>query len=143
MTPVAIRQFRFPEDYVDVIRLWEATEKGLHIGRSDAPGEIEKKLQRDPDLFLVAEADGELIGTVIGGYDGRRGFIYHLAVDAAFRGRGIAARLMSEVEDRLRARGCLRGYLFVLRDNEDAVFFYEKQGWERMEYVYSYGKDLI
>lgn len=104
MTPVSIRQFRYPEDYVRVIRLWETTERGLHVGRSDTPGEIEKKLQRDPDLFLVAEVEGALIATVIGGYDGRRGFIYHLAVDAAFRGRGIAARLMYEVEDRLRAR---------------------------------------
>ena len=50
------------------------------MGRSDTLAEITKKVQRDPDLFLVAEADGRLIGSVIGGFDGRRGMIYHLAV---------------------------------------------------------------
>ena len=75
-----IREFRFSEDYSRAFQLWEGIEKGIHVGPSDAPDEIDKKLERDPDLFLVAEADGDLIGTVIGGYDGRRGFIYHLAV---------------------------------------------------------------
>ena len=56
-------------------------EKGVHVGRSDTPAEIEKKLARDPDLFLVAECEQQIIGSVIGGYDGRRGMIYHLAVD--------------------------------------------------------------
>lgn len=143
MAPVTVRQFNYPEDYPRVLHLWERMEKGLHVGRSDVPVEIEKKLQRDPDLFLVAEAEGELVGAVVGGYDGRRGFIYHLAVASDFRGQGIASRLMGEVETRLRARGCLRTYLFVLRDNEEAMHFYEKHGWERMEYVYPYGKDLI
>lgn len=143
MAPVTVRQFSYPEDYARVIYLWKRMEKGVHIGRSDGPMEIKKKLQRDPDLFLVAEVGDELVGAVVGGYDGRRGFIYHLAVAQDFRGQGIASRLMNEVEDRLRALGCLRTYLFVLRGNEDAMHFYERNGWERMEYVYSYGKDLI
>ncbi|NOH02579.1 MAG: hypothetical protein HND47_11805 [Chloroflexi bacterium] len=64
--------------------MWQGIESGMHVGRSDTPGEIQKKIQRDPDLFLVAEADGRLIGTVIGGFDGRRGMIYHLAVEKKF-----------------------------------------------------------
>lgn len=117
-------------------------EKGVSVGRSDAPEQIEKKLQRDRDLFLVAEADGEIIGTIIGGFDGRRGLIYHLAVAASFRGQGIGSRLMDEVEVRLRAKGCIRCYLLVKVDNDEAVVYYEKRGWKRMDYVYTYGKDF-
>ncbi len=139
---IEIREFLYPVDYLKAIQLWQSIEKGVSVGRSDAPDQIEKKLQRDPDLFLVAEADGEMIGTIIGGFDGRRGLIYHLAVAASFRGRGIGSRLMDEVEARLRAKGCIRCYLHVTVDNEEAVDYYEKRGWKRMDYVYTYGKDL-
>ena len=75
-----IREFCFPNDYAPTLKLWENIEMGINVGRSDTPEEIQKKLKRDPDLFLVAELNEEIIGTVIGGYDGRRGMIYHLAV---------------------------------------------------------------
>ncbi len=115
--PVQLREFRFPEDYPAARFLWENAGSGIHVRRSDEPEEIQKKLQRDPDLFLVAEADGKLIGTVIGGFDGRRGLIYHLAVDATFRQHGIGSLLMDEVERRLKAKGCLKCYLMVAEDN--------------------------
>src|SRR5215211_9346599 len=106
--PFQIREFHFPEDYNSVLHLWQSIEKGVHVGRSDTLAEIEKKIARDPDLFLVAELDGVIIGSVIGGFDGRRGLVYHLAVAAAFRGLGIGSRLMEEVESRLRFKGCLK-----------------------------------
>ena len=108
---VDLREFRFADDYDAVMGFWESIEKGMHIGPSDAPEEIQKKIQRDPDLFLVAELNNEIVGTVIGGFDGRRGMIYHLAVAASLRGQGIGSRLMSEVESRLRAKGCIKSYL--------------------------------
>ena len=104
--------------------------------------EIEKKITRDPDLFLVAESDGSIIGSVIGGYDGRRGLIYHLAVAAAFRGQGIGSRLMDEVESRLRAKGCLKCYLLVTHDNTEVEDYYQQRGWQHMDYVHLYGKEL-
>ena len=139
---IRIREFSYPDDYALVIQLWENMEKGVHIGRSDTPNEIEKKLKRDPDLFLVAEADGELVGTAIGGYDGRRGAIYHLAVAASFRGQGISTRLMDEVEAHLRAKGCVRCYLFVMPDNVEAMRYYQKHDWQPMA-VHPYAKDLV
>jgi ribosomal protein S18 acetylase RimI-like enzyme len=139
---IQIRQFCFPADYQPVYELWESMEKGVHVGRSDTLPEIEKKLSRDPDLFLVAEADGCIIGSVIGAFDGRRGFIYHLAVAASFRGMGVGSRLMDEVEVRLRARGCLKCFLLVKNDNTEAEIYYQHHGWKHLDSVHIFGKDL-
>jgi ribosomal protein S18 acetylase RimI-like enzyme len=140
---IQVRQFCFPADYQQVIDLWSSIEKGVRVGRSDSPGEIEKKMDRDPDLFLVAECENKIIGSVIGGYDGRRGLIYHLAVNAAFRGQGVGSRLMDEVESRLRAKGCLKCYLLIANDNLDVGAFYQAQGWQQMTDVSLYGKTLL
>jgi ribosomal protein S18 acetylase RimI-like enzyme len=142
ISAVSIRPFQYPEDYPAARALWESMEKGVGLGRSDSPQEIEKKAAHDADLFLVAETGGALIGTVIGGFDGRRGLIYHLAVAHAYRKQGLATLLMEEVEARLRARGCLKCYLLVLDGNDEAAQFYEKRGWNLMDYVRLYGKEL-
>jgi ribosomal protein S18 acetylase RimI-like enzyme len=139
---VQVREFHYPENYPAARFLWENAGSGIHVRRSDEPEEIQKKLRRDPDLFLIAEAQGRLIGTVIGGFDGRRGLIYHLAVEAAFRQQGVGSLLMDEVERRLKAKGCLKCYLMVAVDNEDAMRFYEKREWERMDTIYTYTKTL-
>ena len=145
---VFLREFVFPDDYAEVIQLWETAGPGIHVRRSDRPEEIAKKLQRDPDLFLVAVAPAgdsagayTIVGSVLGGFDGRRGIMYHLAVSQDFRQRGVGALLMDELERRLRLKGCIKYYLLVTYDNVDAQRFYEKRGWERME-LYIYGKDL-
>lgn len=139
---VSIRTFRHPQDYATVLALWQSMETGVHVGRSDAPGEIEKKLTRDPDLFLVAEAGEKLVGAVLGGFDGRRGLIYHLAVAEEYRRQGVGAQLMDEVEKRLREKGCLKCYLLVLNGNDSAARFYEHLGWSEMEQLRLFGKEL-
>jgi ribosomal protein S18 acetylase RimI-like enzyme len=138
---VSIRAFVYPDDYPAVLELWKNAGPGIHLRRSDTPEEIAKKIRRDPDLFLVAEADAALVGAVLGGFDGRRGMMYHLAVAEAYRGRGIGLALMDELERRLREKGCIRYYLLVTPDNEGAIQFYERHGWERMP-LYAYGKDI-
>lgn len=139
---ISIRAFRFPADYDGAIQLWQHAGDGIGVGPSDQPGEIEKKLQRDPDLFLVAEDDGQLVGTVIGGFDGRRGLIYHLAVAGTHQRQGLASQLMQEIETRLRVRGCLKAYLLVKKGNQTAISFYEARGWGEMDHVHLYGKNL-
>jgi ribosomal protein S18 acetylase RimI-like enzyme len=139
---IQVREFCFPADYEPVFALWKDIERGVHTGRSDTPAEIEKKLGRDPDLFLVAEANGCIIGSVIGGYDGRRGLVYHLAVSSEFRGLGVGSRLMNELESRLRAKGCLKCYLLVTADNPEAEIYYQHRGWQHMDSIRLYGKEL-
>ncbi|MGZ6346251.1 MAG: GNAT family N-acetyltransferase, partial [Anaerolineales bacterium] len=95
-----------------------------------------------PDLFLIAEIGSKMIGTVLGGFDGRRGMVYHLAVSKEYRRQGVGEALMGELERRLKTKGCIRCYLLVTTENENAVQFYEKRGWLHMNYVLTYGKDL-
>jgi len=142
MSAVRLREFRFPDDYAAVRRLWEEAGPGVRLGASDDREEIRTKLERDPDLFLIAEVDGQIVGTVLGGFDGRRGLIYHLAMSAPYRQKGIGASLMAEVEDRLRAKGCRCCYLLVTTDNEYAMRFYERRGWTRLDTICTYAKDL-
>lgn len=142
MTSVSIREFRYPQDYPRALQLWNEVGEGVRVGPSDTSAEIEKKLKRDPDLFLVAEAAGELVGTVIGGFDGRRGHVYHLAVAPGYRRQRVGSRLMSELETRLRAKGCIRCYLLVRPGNEGARQHYEHLGWREMD-DHLYGKDLV
>ena len=138
---LVLREFIFPSDYPQVINLWKNAGPGIHLRRSDERDEIIKKLQRDPDLFLVAEINGHIIGSVLGGFDGRRGMIYHLAIDDSYRKKGIGTALMNELENRMKQKGCIRSYLLITRDNLDAVRFYETVGWEQMDLLI-YGKDL-
>lgn len=128
-----IREFCFPDDYDGALKLWGSMEVGVQVGRSDTPEEIQRKLQRDPDLFLIAEANNVIIGTIIGGFDGRRGMIYHLAVQSNFREQGIGSLLLAEVEKRLKAKGCRKCYLLVTADNTGAAKFYEQRDWNEMK----------
>jgi ribosomal protein S18 acetylase RimI-like enzyme len=134
-----LRDFDLDRDYDAAVALWGAA--GLGVGRSDSREELAKKLQHDPDLFLVAEADGRLVGTVIGGFDGRRGLMYHLAVAADQRRQGLGRALMQALEDRLRAKGCRRCYLLVRRGNAEALDFYAAEGWSEMD-VHLLSKDI-
>lgn len=130
---VTIRSFNFPEDYQEVIDLWSRAGSGVHLGRSDSLEEISKKVRHDPDLFLVAEKDGQVVGAVLGGFDGRRGLAYHLAVSPSLRRSGIGSALMQALEDRLFEKGCLRAYLLLTKDNPDALNFYQANGWEELD----------
>lgn len=136
-----IREYK-PDDYERVFALWSQAGPGLRIRPSDRREEVIKKLARDPDLFLVAESSEEIVGVVMGAWDGRRGWLHHLAVSPACRRRGVAAALVGTVEKRLRRKGCLKVNLLVFRDNEGARCFYERLGYQEMTPVVAMGKEL-
>lgn len=116
------------EDYDQVIELWQKV--GLRVGPTDSRAGISRKLERDADLFLVAHDDERIIGAVMGCYDGRRGWANHVAVDPAYQRQGIGAALMGELEERLRASGCVKFNLLVARSNADVQGFYDQLGFE-------------
>jgi ribosomal protein S18 acetylase RimI-like enzyme len=121
-----------------IVRLWR------EVFRPDAPHNdpalaIREKVALERDLFLVAELDGAVVGTAMGGYDGHRGWIYAVAVAAGYRRRGIASALIRRLEADLAKRGCLKVNLQVRRSNAAVVAFYEKLGF-RVEDMISMGK---
>ena len=128
-----IREFNVEGDYDIVRTLWREAGSGIQLSLSDEQEEIRKKLNRDPDLFLVAEEGKLIVGAVLGGFDGRRGMVYHLAVQPEYRERGIGRALMEELERRLRAKGCLKYYLLVTKDNQEALAYYRQMGCDEME----------
>jgi len=128
-------------DYDAVYGLWAGVGTGVSLRPSDQRSEIEKKLTRDPDLFLVAEVEGHVAGVIIGGWDGRRGWLHHLAVDPAYRRQGIATALIREVEARLKDKGCLKVNLLVFAENERARKLYRDLGYNEMS-VIAMGKEL-
>lgn len=127
-----IRNFKL-EDYDNVVELWRNGK--LSIGESDSFEEIKKKLDRDEDLFLVAEDDG-IIGVVIGAWDGRRAWIYHLAVSDERRNENIGTALINELELRFKNKGALKINLMVDRHNQGVLLFYEKQGYTLDDVIY-------
>ncbi len=134
-----IRVLEFERDVDRVLDLWRTVGGGIQLSPSDNRRELSKKLGRDPDLFLVAEEEGEIIGAVLGGWDGRRGIIYHLAVRPERRNQGIGSALMDELEGRLRSKGCLKYYLLVTTDNDVAIKFYQDMDCQIMD-LYVMGK---
>jgi ribosomal protein S18 acetylase RimI-like enzyme len=139
---ILVRSFNFPDDYEEVYTLWENAGDGIHLRLSDELAEIKKKVARDPDLFLVAQADDLIIGAVMGGFDGRRGMMYHLAVAHEYRRKGIANILIDALEEKLKEKGCIRYYLLVTKDNEEAISFYESRSWENMDDLHAFAKNL-
>ncbi len=132
---VTIRLYQHPVDYQAARLVWESAGKGIHITFSDNIDEIGKLVDRSPGLFFVAELEGKIIGTVMGGFDGRRGLIYHLAVMPEFRHQQIGTHLMKKVESELFRKGCTKVYLFILPDNMELANFYRNMKYEQMAVV--------
>jgi len=97
--------------------------------RNEPHAMIARKMARDPELFWVADDGGAVVGALVGGYDGVRGWLYHLAVAPTHRKRGIATALVDQAVDSLRSLGCVKMNLQVRQGNEAVRGFYEALGW--------------
>ncbi|MBP3805367.1 MAG: GNAT family N-acetyltransferase [Oribacterium sp.] len=125
------------EDYEKVYQLWlSCSGMGLN-NLDDSKDGIAKYLDRNPDTCFVAEKSDEIIGVIISGHDGRRGFIYHTAVNPEYRNQGIAKMLVEEAMDALKANGINKVALVVFDRNKDGNAFWEKVGFTvREDLVY-------
>jgi ribosomal protein S18 acetylase RimI-like enzyme len=119
-------------DYSEVFELWQRSE-GVGLSASDERDRIEGYMARNPGLSQVAESDGKIVGAVLCGHDGRRGFIYHLAVDSEWRGQGLGRQLAERVLTLLKEQGIQKAYVMVFRQNGAARGFWERTGWEARE----------
>lgn len=125
------------EDYEAVYDLWIHTP-GMGLNTlDDSRDGIGKYLRRNPSTCFVAEEDGTVIGAIIAGHDGRRGYIYHLAVRQQYRKRGIGKRLTESVMEALEKEGIHKVALVALTRNDVGNGFWEAQGFSvREDLVY-------
>jgi ribosomal protein S18 acetylase RimI-like enzyme len=134
-----IRSFRAADEEA-VVALWQAC--GLTRPWNDPYKDIRRKLTVQADAFLVAACGPDIVGSVMAGYDGHRGWVNYLAVAPSQRRSGLGRRLMDEAEARLLAYGCPKVNLQIRADNAAAIGFYEAIGY-RVDEVVSMGKRLI
>lgn len=116
-------------DYDDAFALWQATE-GMGLGESDTREAISLFLERNPGLSsVIRAADRRLVGAVLCGHDGRRGYLHHLAVAKAERGRGFGRVLVETSLANLRAQGIARTSIFLYASNTAGRAFWQHAGW--------------
>lgn len=123
-----------------VIELWQ-TVFGYEADHNSPETAIDKKIEMKDHLFFVAQQDGSILGTVMAGYDGHRGWIYSIAVHPAHRTNGVGSKLLTHVERKLIDLGCLKVNLQILEENSSVRRFYEANGF-LVEKRVSMGKKL-
>ena len=123
-----------------VVRLWYDCD--LVVPWNDPHKDIKRKLEVDPDMFLVGVEEDTVIASIMVGYEGHRGWVNYLAVDPAHRGKGYARRLMENAEKLLLARDCPKLNLQIRSTNTQAIEFYRTIGYE-LDYATGMGKRLI
>jgi len=136
---IHIREYRI-EDYDDLINLWKEADLVHRPKGRDRRDKIEKELRQNTSIFLVAELNGELIGSVFGSHDGRKGWINRLAVDPNFRKKDIARKLVYKAEKRLDELGIDIIACLIEGWNKESMKVFEKLGYEKYSDVAYYTK---
>jgi len=121
-----------PADYDAVLALWQSSE-GIGLNESDTREAIAAYLARNPGFSLVAETEGVIVGALLCGHDGRRGYLHHLAVASPHRRRGLGRTLVGESLARLRAQGITKCNIFLFANNAAGRAFWLREGWAPRE----------
>ena len=125
---------RYSPEYQDsVVDLWNKCD--LIVPRNDPLEDIQKKLDFQPELFFIALLKNKVIGSVMAGYDGHRGWLYYLAVLPEYQKRGYGRQLVEKAVNELRKLGCLKVNLQVRTSNTSVVDFYKNLGFKEEERV--------
>jgi ribosomal protein S18 acetylase RimI-like enzyme len=119
-------------DYDAVFALWQSTP-GIGLSEADSREGIAKFLVANTGRCFVALDGEELVGAVMCGCDGRRGYLHHLAVRKDQRGQGIGRRLVEECMQALRAIGIAKAHIFVIQSNESGKVFWRRAGWQERD----------
>lgn len=116
------------DDYDQVYQLWCACN-GVGLSAADSRKAIQVYLARNPGMSFTAHNRTKLLGAILAGHDGRRGYIHHLAVDPMYRKQGIGKRLVSAALEGLHQKKIAKCHLFIFSDNEEGRIFWKKIGW--------------
>ena len=125
------------EDYDEVMQLLTATN-GVRLCDADSHGATARYLERNPGLSFVALVDGAIVGCVMCGHDGRRGYLQHLAVSSHYRRRGIGSALVEASLAKLQSIGILKTHIDVLVENQQAHDFWRGSGWRKRDDIFRY-----
>jgi N-acetylglutamate synthase len=125
---IIVRAFHV-EDYDAILALWRRAE-GVGLNESDTRPAIARYLRRNPRFSFVAEKDGRIVGAVLCGHDGRRGYLHHLAVAKRYRQRGIGRQLVSFCLAKLRKAGIPKCNIFIFTHNAAGMQFWAHTGWK-------------
>jgi ribosomal protein S18 acetylase RimI-like enzyme len=125
---VELREF-FVADYEAALDLWNRCE-GIGLSDADQPCAIKRFLEHNPGLSFAAIVDGKLAGTSFCGQDGRRGYLYHLAVDPNSRRQGLGKLLAQASLNALKSAGIQKCHIFVYHNNENGKAFWQSFGWK-------------
>jgi ribosomal protein S18 acetylase RimI-like enzyme len=137
---IEIREFSI-NDYDAAVQLWQRVE-GLEIAEGDDRESVARFLARNRGLSRVATDGSATVGVALCSHDGRRGHIYHLAVDPAYQGGGLGKRLLDECLEGLRRTGVKRVIIMVADDNRRGREFWKRCGWEEIRGAIAMGIDL-
>jgi len=129
------------DDYDEAIALWEKTP-GMGLSTADKRPAIAAFLARNPGLCFTARIDCTLVGTALCGHDGRRGYIYHVAVAVSQRKQGIARALVEHSLDGLKQQGIEKAHLMVYETNPGGIAFWKQVGWYRRDELAIMSVDL-
>lgn len=116
------------KDYKEIYQLWQSCE-GIGLSDADSPEQVQRYLERNPGCSFVAKTDKQILGAVLGGHDGRRGYLHHLAVYTSARKMGVGSALAEAVLRELNRQGIERVHIFVYADNKEGIAFWERIGW--------------
>ena len=131
------------DDYNELYDFWLSTP-GMGLNDVDDSKEgIEKYLERNPDTCFIAIVSNKIVGVILSGHDGRRGYIYHAAVSVAWRNKGIGSTLLNTALDALRDEGITKVALVVFKNNEIGNAFWEHRGFSLREDLNYRNKALI
>lgn len=130
-TSIGLRPLQ-ASDHADCVQLWAACD-GVAMRTWEDAAALQQLLSRNPGLCWAAHHDGRLVGTVLCGHDGWRGWLYHVAVAPALRRRGIATALIVRAQTELARAGIRRVHALVLAGNRDAAHFWNAVGWRMRE----------
>jgi len=128
-------------DYPEVYALWSGMP-GIGLSSADSPEAVFVYLERNPGLSFVARQKGKVVGAVLGGHDGRRGYLQHLAVSPEFRHRRVGRMLIEKSLEALGGLGIKRCHIFVYQDNAAGLGFWESAGWFRRDDLLIMSHDL-
>ena len=127
-------------DYDNLISLWGAAGLPYKPKGRDSRSHIEREIGESSAIFLVAEDNGRIVGSILGTHDGRKGWINRLAVHPDFQRKGLARRLVAEVEQRLDQLGIKIIACLVEDWNRSSLDFFERIGYRRHQHIYYFTK---